>query len=76
MQSYQEGESEDRVHKQRGFIRLERDVFSSCVAQSDELLGLYVRILSKVTFRPSFRDSFQVLPGQLACEYSNLAKLL
>jgi hypothetical protein len=59
-----------------GFIKLERAIFNSGVEQSDELLGLYVRILHRVNFKCSFHGEHQVRPGQLVFNWRTLPELL
>ena len=77
MQYYQDdsGETSGKSHW-RGDVRIERNLFSTGVAQSDELLGLYVRIRYRVNYKVSFRDAFKVLPGQLAFNWRSLPALL
>ncbi len=49
----------------RGFAKLERSILESCVADSDELLGLYTRLLLTANWKPRTFKGIRIEPGQM-----------
>jgi len=47
------------------WLKLHRRIMRSDVAQSDELLGLFVRLISAVNFEVRFFQSFKVEAGSM-----------
>ncbi|MFO0939807.1 MAG: hypothetical protein U0930_03485 [Pirellulales bacterium] len=58
------------------WLRLHRRIVKSNVAQSDELLGLFVRLLAEVNFRAMWFRGVEIQPGQMAFAWRLLPKRL
>jgi hypothetical protein len=58
------------------WLKLHRRIMNSDVAQSDELLGLFVRLLAAVNYESRFFKAFKVESGSMVFAWRNLPKRL
>jgi len=58
------------------WLKLHRSIMSSDIAQSDELLGLYIRILVNLNFQKGWFKQVEIQPGQMAFAWRTLKKRL
>lgn len=58
------------------WLCLYRRIVRSNVAQSDELLGLFVRLLASVNFRSKWFRGIEIMPGQMAFAWRKIQERL
>jgi hypothetical protein len=58
------------------WLKLHRSIMKSDVAQSDELLGLFVRILANINFQKGWFKQVEIQPGQMVFAWRTLKKRL
>lgn len=62
--------------KQSSWIKIHRRILASDVSQSDELLGLFIRLLTQVNFTTRNFRGFDIHPGSMAFSWRKLPERL
>ena len=60
----------------KGFFKVDRTVMESGVAETDELLGLYIRLKSIANFRPAWFKGQRIEPGEMILSDRNMIERL